>query len=219
MTGTDTGVGKTILTGLIVLYLRRCGVNALAMKPFCTGDRHDADFLAALQNAQLNIQEINPVYFPEPLAPLAAAQARHRTVSIRRVLKLIYTVRNKCDWLVIEGVGGVLVPLTNKCTVADLISELQCETVVVARNRLGTINHTLLTVEALRRRGVKSIRIVLMDQDQPDPSSASNQLIIRKLVQDVPVYRIGFLGSDANDPSRLKEYFPKVKKIVAQLLQ
>jgi len=218
VTGTDTGVGKTVLTGLIVLYLRQCGVNALAMKPFCTGDRLDVSVLAALQSHQVGFDEINPVYFTEPLAPLAAARKCGYSVKIPRVLNSIRAMQNRCDWLVIEGIGGVSVPLTKSFTVADLISKLQCEPIVVARNRLGTINHTLLTVDALKRTGVRQIKVVLMDQEQADPSAEHNQLIISELARDVPVYRLSFLGPNASEPACLKKSLPKVKKVVAQLL-
>lgn len=219
MTGTDTGVGKTVLTGLIVLYLRQSGVNALAMKPFCTGDRHDVSVLAALQGNLLGLDEINPVYFTDPLAPLAAARKRGRSVKIRHVINVIRAMQSRCDWLVIEGIGGVLVPLTEKVSVADLISKLQCETIVVARNRLGTINHTLLTVHALKHIGVRQIKVVLMDQEKADPSSEHNQLIISELAGNVPVYRLNFLRPNVCEPARLKKSFPKAKKIVAQLLR
>lgn len=218
VTGTDTGVGKTILTCLITLYLRSRGVHALAMKPFCTGTRHDVQLLAAAQNYELQIKDVNPVYFPEPLAPFVAARKHRSTVKINNVLKTIRSVQTKCQWLVIEGIGGVYVPLTRKIVVADLVSMLNCETIVVARNRLGTINHTLLTVDALKQRGINQIKVVLAEQPRPDHSSASNPLILKMLLHPLPVYRIAFLGPKANKVHHLKLYLEKIKKVVAQLL-
>ncbi|MCS7338679.1 MAG: dethiobiotin synthase [Verrucomicrobiae bacterium] len=219
VTGTDTGVGKTVLTGLMLIYLRRRGVHALAMKPFCTGDRHDARFLAALQQYELSVEELNPVYFPEPLAPFAAAFRRREAIDIAFAVACVRAAQKKCDWLIIEGVGGALVPLTSQIKVVDVITELDCEVVVVAPNRLGTINHTLLTLEALSRRGIRPVKVVLMDQKKPDLSSRSNPRILKELIAPVPVFRLPFLGPKANFPSHLERYFPKAKKILAQILR
>ncbi len=219
VTGTDTGVGKTVLTGLLLLYLRNNGVHALAMKPFCTGDRHDAHLLAELQDQELAIDKINPVYFPEPLAPLAAAAKHKRIVRLGPVLRAIRALQHTCQWLLVEGIGGLLVPLTRHHTVADLISSLDCDTIVVSANRLGTLNHTLLTVEALRHRSVQRIKVVLMQAGKRDLSSFSNLLILRKLLYPTPVYAIGYLGPIADEPARLRKYFQNVQKIVARIFQ
>src|SRR5215467_14312220 len=89
ITGTDTGVGKTILTGLLVNHLRAEGVHALAMKPFCSGGRGDVRLLRAMQDAELTEGEINPFYFPEPIAPLVSARKHKRTIALNEVVRRI----------------------------------------------------------------------------------------------------------------------------------
>src|SRR5271165_6767216 len=143
ITGTDTGVGKTLLAGLLLHHLRQSGARALAMKPFCSGGLADVRLLQSLQPGELSDRVMNPFYFKQPVAPLVAAATRP-AIRPGEVLKKIRLVATRCDCLIIEGSGGLLVPLGSGFTVADLIAGLDGRVVVVARNRLGTINHTLL---------------------------------------------------------------------------
>jgi dethiobiotin synthetase len=218
ITGTDTGVGKTLLTGLLLDHLRHSGCHALAMKPFCSGDRADVDFLHAIQNAELTPDEINPFFFAEPLAPLVAARKQDLSIHLQEVLRRIWRVASRCQCLLIEGSGGLFVPLGEGYTVADLIAKLNCEVIVVSRNRLGTINHTLLTVRALQHLGIKILKVVMMSSSQAGPSSASNSLILAELLGRVPVFPIGLLGQDPLRVEALKKSRRKVTKTLAQIL-
>jgi dethiobiotin synthetase len=218
VTGTDTGVGKTLLTGLLLHYLRQSGVHALAMKPFCSGSRDDAKLLCAIQDGELRIERVNPFYFRRPLAPLAAARTVRKSVPRGEVLARIRDVESRCERLLVEGIGGVLVPLGKNYTVADLISRLSCEAIVVARNQLGTLNHTLLTVEALRRRGIRSIKVVVMGQQKPDSSASSNALIMQDFLSAIPVFRLEFLGANCMGLEGLKIVQKKNKKTLARIL-
>src|SRR5258707_11333001 len=92
ITGTDTGVGKTLLTGLLLHHLRHSGCAAWAMKPFCSGSRADVLFLSALQDGELTDDEINPFYFPEPVAPLISVRKHRRRIKLNDVLSLIHTL-------------------------------------------------------------------------------------------------------------------------------
>ena len=122
ITGTDTGVGKTLLTGLLLHYLRQSGCHALALKPFCCGSRADVEFLGAVQERELTQDEINPFFFELPLAPLVAARKQHVSIRLPAVLRHISNVAKRCEWLLIEGIGGVMVPLGKGFTVLDLIT-------------------------------------------------------------------------------------------------
>src|SRR5215510_11029750 len=106
ITGTDTGVGKTLLTGLLLAHLRQNNVHALAMKPFCSGDRADVELLHKLQDGELARDEINPFYFSRPLAPAVAARKGNRSVPLPEVLRRIEVLEKRCDLLLIEGIGG-----------------------------------------------------------------------------------------------------------------
>src|SRR5438445_2793156 len=159
---------------MLLCHLRRRGVDALAMKPFCSGGRKDVELIQALQHHALPDEEVNPFYFPEPLAPLVAARKQRRKISLSQVLRSIERVETRCERVIIEGSGGVLVPLGEGFSVADLIAKLHCEIVVVARNRVGTINHTLLAIKSLQHVTNQRIKIILMGQKRQDLSAFSN---------------------------------------------
>src|SRR5438067_10725475 len=108
VTGTDTGVGKTLFTALLLHYLRAAGCRALAMKPFCSGGRGDVELLQSLQPGELSDAEMNPFYFEAPVAPLIAKEAQRKKTRLKAVLAAIKKVQAKCDVLVIEGSGGLL---------------------------------------------------------------------------------------------------------------
>jgi dethiobiotin synthetase len=218
ITGTDTGIGKTLLTALLLRHLRRRGCHALGMKPFCGGDRADAGLLRAVQDEELTTEEVNPFYFTEPLAPLAAARIHRQSIPLQEVLRRILRVSGRCQCLLIEGVGGLLVPLGEGYSVADLISKLNCQVIVVSANRLGTLNHTLLTVRALQHLGIKTIKVVLMGQRQPDPSSDSNRQMLVELLGQVPVLAVEYLGPDAMRIESVKATEKKVEKVLARIL-
>lgn len=218
ITGTDTGVGKTLLTALLLQHLRSKGCRALAMKPFCSGGRDDARLLHAVQNGELTLDEINPFFFNEPLAPLVAARAHHRSIRLEEVLRRISHAATQCARLLIEGSGGLLVPLGEGYTVADLITKLNCQIIVVSPNRLGTVNHTMLTARALQHIGIKRLKVVLMARAHPDPSSYSNLQILTELLGQVPVLALDYLGADACHLAALKRAEKKVEKSLADVL-
>lgn len=216
ITGTDTGVGKTTLAALLLCHLRQNGRRVLAMKPFCSGGRKDAELLLSLQDKELSLDEINPFHFPEPLAPLVAARKHRREVPMRAVLRHIdrmgsrlasEAAKTESPFLLLEGAGGLLAPLGERYSALDLIKRLsapfrgpspalQAKGIVVSRNSLGTINHTLLTVQALRNADVSpsAIGVVQMNTASPDSSSRSNPRILRELLAPVPLFSLPFLG-------------------------
>src|SRR6185503_1560349 len=162
VTGTDTGVGKTLLTASLLYHLRENGLDALAMKPFCSGARSDVDLIQAIQMSRLPDQEINPFYFADPVAPLVGMRTVRQRIRLADVVQRIRRVEQKCELLIIEGCGGVMVPLGEGYGVYDLITSLNCRTIVVAANRLGTLNHTLLTVRLLQNALGCRIKVLLM---------------------------------------------------------
>jgi dethiobiotin synthetase len=195
VTGTDTGVGKTVFTALLLQYFRKHGFRALAMKPFCSGGRGDVELLQSLQPGELSDHDMNPYWYREPVAPLATKEARGKRIDLDDVLVCIRLVQAKCDVLLIEGAGGLLVPLGERLTLANLIARLKGQVVVVARNQLGTINHTLLTVQGLQSIGAQCVTVVLMSSATPDPSSRTNRQILTQLLKPIPVGSVPFLGS------------------------
>ena len=133
------------------------------MKPFASGSRADTELLCALQDDELTSEEVTPFYFTRPLAPLAAAPKNRAGIRLADVLTPITRTASRCQCLLIEGIGGVYVPLGQGFTVLDLIARLACEVIVVARNSLGTVNHTLLTVAALQHIEIMRLTTVVTD--------------------------------------------------------
>ena len=157
ITGTDTGVGKTVATCVLAALLRHHGYNVGVMKPICTGTRsapNDVDRLIASTQTQDSRDCISPYELDEPLAPHLAATAQNITIDIQRILDAFHALRTRHDVILVEGIGGVMVPITNTLFVLDVIGLFGLPTVVVTRGSLGTINHTLLTVNALQARNL-----------------------------------------------------------------
>jgi len=160
--GTDTGVGKTLVCAGLTLALRRAGVQAGYLKPVASGclptregpASPDAALVARLAGLREKPSELSPVCLAAPLAPLAAARAEGVTVEMGPVLAACQELMQARAFTVLEGVGGLLVPLAPGATLLDLAVGLGLPVLVVGRPGLGTVNHTLLTIEALRGRGL-----------------------------------------------------------------
>lgn len=161
ITGTDTGVGKTYVTALLARALRRAGLDTVALKPVCSGDRQDAEVLRDACDAELGIDEVNPLWFARPVAPLLAARREGRSISVPALAEWFRTVSAGRRSVLVEGAGGWLVPLAGDALIADLASALALPVVVVVANRLGCINHALLTVESVRSRGLECRGLIL----------------------------------------------------------
>jgi dethiobiotin synthetase len=228
ITGTDTGVGKTVLTALLLCHLRARGCNTLALKPLCSGDRTDARLLTALQDP-LTIDEINPHHFSDPIAPLAAARQQRQVVSLGEVVRNVQRDSRRCDYLLIEGAGGLMAPLGEGFDALELIRQLRCEVIVVARNKLGVINHTLLTLRALgacgaradraaERRRIGGCKVVLMERRIKDLPSRSNPGLLAELIAPVSLIHLPFLGPNCRAAGAVQKNAKKLKKSLAQIL-
>ena len=192
VTGTDTSVGKTEVACALLADARARGVDAVGMKPaqsgVAPGEPSDAERLRAASGGVEPLEAICPYTFAAPLAPAVAARVEGREISFARVVAAARALAARHQAIVVEGAGGLLVPLTDRETYADLASELALPVLVVARAGLGTVNHTALTVEALRRRGLGVLAIVL-DRTAPedDPSVPHNATEIARLTGVAPL--------------------------------
>ncbi len=174
ITGTDTGVGKTVLTAALTRHLLARGVQVMAMKPICSGGRGDARALRAALERAATLEEINPWYFRAPLAPVLAARAEKRVVRLAEVVARVRAAAARCEVLLVEGAGGVLSPLGEGFDSRDLITALRAQAIVVAANRLGAVGLARLAVAALPPSAKRSVRVVLMQPARPDGASRSN---------------------------------------------
>jgi len=165
VTGTDTGVGKTHVAALLLAEWRRRGLRAGAMKPIACGPdgRRDAEQYAALMNHEQPLDVLNPLYLRDPLAPLVAARLEHRRIHLRAIVAACRLLSTIYSPLLIEGAGGLLVPIQRNYFVADLARDLRLPLLVVARLGLGTINHTLLTIRQARAMGLNVAGLILND--------------------------------------------------------
>jgi dethiobiotin synthetase len=175
------------------------------MKPFCSGGLGDVRLLQSLQPGALADQEMNPFYFARPVAPLAASSGRAPKIHLTTVVNRVRAVKEKCEVLLVEGSGGLLVPLGRGFTILDLISGLNCRTLVVASNRLGTINHTLLTLQALEHAEQQTIGVVLMGVAKPELSAVSNADLLRKMIRPTPLTEIPYLGRSVSGPKGVEK--------------
>ncbi len=187
VTGTDTGLGKTVAMFALGVLLKERGLDVGVMKPVqCGGD--DAAFLKRSLNIPDSLNEINPFFAPEPLSPNLAFRRAKININPKKIIEIYQSLRSQHDVLLIEGAGGLMVPIQDDYWVADLIKELNCEILIVARLGLGTINHTLLTVEQARGMGIKIKGIIFCENKKTASGipEKTNPEIIRRL-SGVPV--------------------------------
>ena len=170
VTGTDTGVGKTVIAGALAMLVREAGLRVGAFKPVATGCRRDvrlglvcedAEFLAACADAAEPLATINPVRYAGDLAPMVAAEWHKRPIDWAAIDQSWQRIGQTSDWVIAEGAGGLLVPIDRANNMADLARRLGLPLIIVARAGLGTINHTLLTLEAARARNLPVAAVVI----------------------------------------------------------
>ena len=159
ITATDTAVGKTVTAFVVGVLLENLGFDVGVMKPVqCAGN--DAQFLKKALRLQEELREINPFYAPEPLSPHLAFRRAKIKFDKRRVQDELEKLRARHDIVLVEGAGGLMVPLTNGYYNADLITDLKARVIIVARLGLGTINHTLLTIHEAQKRGLMIMGLI-----------------------------------------------------------
>jgi dethiobiotin synthetase len=203
VTATDTGVGKTEVACALLRGARAAGQDVGAMKPaqsgHVAGEPSDADRLHAAAGGVDPRELVCPYTFAAPLAPAVAARLEGVEVSLARVLDAARALAARHEALLVEGAGGLLTPLTERETYADLAVALALPVLVVARAGLGTVNHTALTVEALRARGLAVLGVVL-NRTSPatDPSEPHNAAEIERLSRAPVLAALPFLADIAS---------------------
>lgn len=183
ITGTDTGVGKTYITKLLVESLRAEGKYAVGFKPISCGDREDAVILAAA-SGNLSLDEVNPLHFSSAVAPHVAALLENKTIDPAQILASYQAISEIYDPVIVEGAGGWEVPITESYFISDLAKDLNLPVILVAANRLGALNHILLTLAAIQAKGLKCAGIILNQlEDEMDTPMITNKGIIESLTQ------------------------------------
>lgn len=219
VSGTDTGSGKSVVTGLLAKYLREKGCKVITQKWVQTGSRFSADI-----NLHLKIMGVSkgairecrdcvcPYIFKLPASPHLAAKAENKKINIARIKQAYKSLSSKFDTVIVESTGGALVPVNEKRLVIDIAKELGLPVLIVAQNKLGALNHILMTVEVLKQRKMKILGIVfnncpgqnkLVLQDNPE--------IIRKITKQKI---LGVLPWEKRRDLLYKKFLPIAEKII-----
>lgn len=181
VTGTDTGAGKTRFSCLLLEALRAEGIDAAGFKPACCGDRDDAVLLAAASGG-LALDEVNPIWLKAGVAPLVAGMLENHPVDPAYLLEAYRRFAAMHSMVIVEGAGGWRVPLAEGYDMADLAADLGLPVIVVVGNRLGALNHTILTVDAIRAKGLEIAGLVINNLvDELDTASITNKGILETL--------------------------------------
>ena len=220
VTGTDTGVGKTLVTAALLHALAKTGLRVTGMKPIAAGAElidgalwnEDVAMLAAASNTNLPRELTTPYLLREPAAPHIAAQLEHVSLDMQYLLDCYRQIAQQSDCVIVEGVGGFCVPINDACDTADLAVQLSLDVIIVVGLRLGCINHALLTAEAIQARGLNLVGWVA---NQIDINMSHQEANLQTLEQKLPAPLIGVVpwmeavsaevAADKIDMSRIKK--------------
>jgi len=222
ITGTDTGVGKTIVTAALVKATQFLGFRAVGMKPVETGCKKsavrstynvlipsDGLFLSKIADTDESLDLITPVRFKNPLAPMPASEREGVSVDMVKITNAFATLAYKYTVLIIEGIGGIMVPITKDYFVLDMAKDFGLPVIVVTRPGLGMINHTLLTVNYALKEGL-TVGGIIINYSQPAEGTIAEQTNPAILEKICPVPVLGIfpylknIGSDAIEEAAVK---------------
>lgn len=183
ITGTDTGVGKTMIAAALAAVLKKRGTDVGVMKPVATGGWDDARFLIKGSGVKDNVFLVNPYCLATPVAPAIAASIENIKMDIGRITAAYDELSRRHEMLIVEGVGGLLVPIYKKYLVTDLIKDLDLPIIIVATPGLGTINHTLLTISQARRSRIKVLGVIINNYDEATAGIAEK--MVPEIIENV----------------------------------
>ena len=187
ITGTDTGVAKTHIAVQLLRLLRAAGASCAGMKPICCGDRRDAELLLKASGDNLTIDDVNPVWLKTPAAPIVGSLLEEVNINIEQILAAFRALQDRVEHVIVEGVGGWLVPIRSDYFVSDLVVEMGLPVLVVAQNRLGCLNHTALTVRSVLQHKLPCVGVALNGvPDTSDIAAVTNADILKKIL-NVPL--------------------------------
>ena len=219
ITGTDTEIGKTVVAGGLAAALKAAGVNVGVMKPIASGGiqhkgrivSEDAIFLKSAAQVDDALDLINPICLRHPLAPSVAAEIEGVSVDLRQIDDALAQLCQRHQFMVVEGVGGIAVPIRDDALVANMAQRFQLPLIVVARPNLGTINHTVLTVEFARSYNLEICGIVLNASQEESKGLAekTNPKELERLTRLPILGTVPFaehLQGDTPDPDLLSQF-------------
>ena len=197
ITGTDTGVGKTTMTAAIAASLRKRNIDVGVMKPVATGLAQKTGFksqdVALLYDAaQVNDDEktINPVFLPLPTSPYDASKALSMKIDMDVVFERYRHLVKNHQMVLVEGIGGMMTPIARDFFVADMIKQMDLETIVVTRSTLGTINHTVMTTELCKKYQIPVKGLIINNFDEKGGHAERNAPSTLHEVTGLPILGI-----------------------------
>lgn len=223
VSGTDTGVGKTVVTGCLAAYLCAKGYRAITQKWIetgCSGPLSDIEtHLAIMRQNKEQIREylslLSPYAFKTPSSPHLASKIEGKRIHPDKIIGSFKMLSSRFDFVIIEGVGGLLVPFNKKDLVIDIVKKLNLPVLVVARNRLGAINQTLLTLESLRQRKLKCLGIVFTNPKKEDKRIIKDNPLIIKALTKERVF--GVLPWQDSQRKLYKDFIPIAQRILERI--
>lgn len=219
ITATDTGVGKTVVTGGLARALRKKNYAVGVLKPFASGGtpNPDAVQLSEWLDGSQSAENICPAPLDLPLAPYPIVRRNRGRINVSAAIELVRTYEQKFDIVIVEGIGGVLVPLQRYYSVIDFITELRYPVIVVGRAGLGTINHTLMTLKMLEYRKIPVTGFILNQADcQEDISETDNAEIITELSGITCLGQLPFVRDQQTILNVLENYFDQFVQTIFQ---
>jgi len=187
LTGTDTNVGKSYVAALLVRAWRAAGKDCVGLKPICCGGREDAELLSEAAGGAIPLNEINPVWLRTPAAPYTASLIENRPIDLDLIRECFTRARSAHESVIVEGAGGWFVPIARDYFVADLAAEFGLPVAIVVANRLGALNHALLTIAAVRARGLECAGLILNHPSaDEDIATTTNRSVLEDLA-GVPI--------------------------------
>lgn len=220
--GTDTTIGKSVITGLFARFLVEQGYSVITQKWVQTGVNKNSlgdieTHLHIMGKEKAEYQHYLPLMlpysFPLPASPHLAASLAKRTIEPAHLIKSTKTLVNHFDYVLVEGTGGLLVPLTEQTLLIDIVKKMFLPVILVAGNKLGALNHTLLSIEALKKRKIKLLGIVwnTLSQDENQRILKDNPFCVENITG---VKNLGILLFEKNPTKLQKQFFPIGLKIL-----
>ena len=216
ITATDTGVGKTTITAALAASIKKSGIDVGIMKPVATGVSQKTGFkssdVSILHHAAKVTDpenEVNPIFMPLPVSPYDASKILDLKFDKKIIFEQFAKLKNKHEMMLVEGIGGILTPLTRDYFVADLIKDLGLETIIVTRSTLGTLNHTMMTIKTCRDYKIPIKGILVNNYDEKGGPAEKNSPTTIHEITGVPI--LGVLPF-IRDYENLEEMIPHVEK-------
>jgi dethiobiotin synthetase len=197
ITGTDTGVGKTTITAGLVACIKKLGIDVGVMKPVATGNPQkngyksfDASLLSYASEVKDPEDLINPIFMPISVSPYDACKMLNLIFDKKLILDKFRELQNKHNMLLVEGIGGILTPLTKDYFVADMIKDMGLDTIIVTRSTLGTLNHTMMTVKTCHDYKIPIKGIIINNYDEKGGPAEKNSPSTIHEITNIPILGI-----------------------------